>query len=70
MYVIAVTYGTRKHQIYAEVPCEADALLLLEGALERGYKDAKILTRKKYHEAQASWQRFQTSKGIDPSRCA
>lgn len=69
-YIIDVTYGTRKHQVYAEPVTLDDAQKLLIGAKERGYKDAKIVTRKEFYEARAAEQAGSPHSAGAPRRAA
>lgn len=53
-YIIEVTFGTRRHMIYAEPSNYADAQALLKAAKERKYHDAKIVTREEFFKARGA----------------
>ena len=53
MFVVEVTYGTRKHQVYAEVPTRDSAAKLQATAIGLGYTDATIVPAKEFYEKQA-----------------
>ncbi len=52
-YVVEVTYGTRRHMVFAESPDLEGAQKLKELAIERKYFDAKIIPKKDFLKAQA-----------------
>ena len=51
-YVIEVTYGTRRHQVFAESPDMEGAQRLKQLAIEKKYSDAKIIPKKDFLKEQ------------------
>lgn len=48
MFVVAVTYGTKKNMAYAQTSTRPNAEALCKTAKSLGYSDAKVVTKKDF----------------------
>lgn len=53
-WVVEVTYGTRKHSVYATVPSRDSAEKLKACAIGLGYADARVIDEESFNKAQAA----------------
>jgi hypothetical protein len=63
MFVVSVTYGTKRNMEFARVPNKEDAEALKKAAIERKYYDAKVLPAKEFDKIRQASQRGGADQG-------